>query len=197
MVRSNPFATIRTLRSLPLQPAVAPLAFAARSRTLPALTAQRFLSQSSRSQLATPVTHPAPPSAPRDLKSAPKNAALFPRDVSGTDAQSPGSRHPGETEPGSAAAVQATDAYPDYSKGQSAIEKAAHLFFFTEIIRGMFIVLEQFFRKFTRRFLLASRLTCPRLCNMGCSVCVADRRMSCLTRVCEVVEGFVGWAAKD
>jgi len=148
MVRSSPFATMRSLRALPLQPAVTPLAFArSRAAALPSLTAQRFLSQSSRSQLATPVNHPAPPSAPRELKSAPNNAALFPRDASGTDAQSPGSRHPGETQPGSAAAVQATEAYPDYSKGQSAIEKAAHLFFFTEIIRGMFIVLEQFFRE--------------------------------------------------
>ncbi|KAI0692271.1 NADH-quinone oxidoreductase [Cytidiella melzeri] len=33
-----------------------------------------------------------------------------------------------------------------YHGGPSAIEKAVHLFFFTEIIRGMWIVLEQFFR---------------------------------------------------
>ncbi|CAO1622987.1 unnamed protein product [Parajaminaea phylloscopi] len=36
--------------------------------------------------------------------------------------------------------------YPDYSKGPSAIDKAAQLFFFTEILRGMWIVLENFFR---------------------------------------------------
>ncbi|KAI9638787.1 uncharacterized protein MKK02DRAFT_13311, partial [Dioszegia hungarica] len=36
--------------------------------------------------------------------------------------------------------------YPDYSKGESALDKAAQLFFFTEILRGMWIVLEQFFR---------------------------------------------------
>lgn len=36
--------------------------------------------------------------------------------------------------------------YTDYSKGPSAIDKAAQLFFFTEILRGMWIVLEQFFR---------------------------------------------------
>ncbi|KAK7054154.1 hypothetical protein R3P38DRAFT_3305573 [Favolaschia claudopus] len=33
-----------------------------------------------------------------------------------------------------------------YKEGPSAIDKAVHLFFFTEIIRGMWIVLEQFFR---------------------------------------------------
>ncbi|KAG2060160.1 Ndufs8, NADH:ubiquinone oxidoreductase 23 kd subunit [Suillus hirtellus] len=34
-----------------------------------------------------------------------------------------------------------------YKDGQSAIDKAVHLFFFTEIIRGMWIVLENFFRE--------------------------------------------------
>ncbi|KAJ3483949.1 hypothetical protein NLI96_g5980 [Meripilus lineatus] len=33
-----------------------------------------------------------------------------------------------------------------YANGPSAIEKAVHMFFFTEILRGMWIVLEQFFR---------------------------------------------------
>ncbi|KLO15912.1 NADH-quinone oxidoreductase [Schizopora paradoxa] len=33
-----------------------------------------------------------------------------------------------------------------YKNGPSAIDKAVHLFFFTEILRGMWIVLEQFFR---------------------------------------------------
>jgi NADH dehydrogenase (ubiquinone) Fe-S protein 8 len=33
-----------------------------------------------------------------------------------------------------------------YKDGPSAIDKAVHLFFFTEIIRGMWIVIEQFFR---------------------------------------------------
>ncbi|CAO1631193.1 unnamed protein product [Sympodiomycopsis kandeliae] len=37
-------------------------------------------------------------------------------------------------------------AYPDYSKGPSALDKAANMFFFTEILRGMWIVLENFFR---------------------------------------------------
>ncbi|KAI0796935.1 NADH-quinone oxidoreductase [Abortiporus biennis] len=43
-----------------------------------------------------------------------------------------------------------TDKNPDvhdpYHGGPSALEKAVHIFFFTEIIRGMWIVLEQFFR---------------------------------------------------
>ncbi|KDQ29526.1 hypothetical protein PLEOSDRAFT_1055514 [Pleurotus ostreatus PC15] len=34
-----------------------------------------------------------------------------------------------------------------YKGGPSAIDKAVHLFFFTEIIRGMWVVLEQFFRE--------------------------------------------------
>ncbi|TXT12985.1 hypothetical protein VHUM_01386 [Vanrija humicola] len=34
----------------------------------------------------------------------------------------------------------------DYANGPSAIDKAAQLFFFTEIFRGMWITLEQFFR---------------------------------------------------
>ncbi|EIN10519.1 NADH-quinone oxidoreductase [Punctularia strigosozonata HHB-11173 SS5] len=36
--------------------------------------------------------------------------------------------------------------YDPYKDGPSALSKAVHLFFFTEIIRGMWIVLEQFFR---------------------------------------------------
>ncbi|KAF5333196.1 hypothetical protein D9611_002511 [Ephemerocybe angulata] len=34
----------------------------------------------------------------------------------------------------------------NYNTGPSALDKAVHLFFFTEIIRGMWIVLENFFR---------------------------------------------------
>ncbi|KAI8459828.1 hypothetical protein BY996DRAFT_6765930 [Phakopsora pachyrhizi] len=36
--------------------------------------------------------------------------------------------------------------YKDYSDGPSALDKAAKLFFFTEIARGMWVVLEQMFR---------------------------------------------------
>ena len=35
---------------------------------------------------------------------------------------------------------------PDYSKGPSALDKASRLFFFTEIMRGMWVVLENYFR---------------------------------------------------
>ncbi|KZT06401.1 NADH-quinone oxidoreductase [Laetiporus sulphureus 93-53] len=36
--------------------------------------------------------------------------------------------------------------YDPYKDGPGAVEKAVHLFFLTEILRGMWIVLEQFFR---------------------------------------------------
>lgn len=36
--------------------------------------------------------------------------------------------------------------YPDYSTGPSAIDKASQLLFLTEIVRGMWVVFEQFFR---------------------------------------------------
>ncbi|WVN87463.1 NADH dehydrogenase [ubiquinone] iron-sulfur protein 8-B, mitochondrial [Cryptococcus depauperatus CBS 7841] len=36
--------------------------------------------------------------------------------------------------------------YPDYSQEPSALEKASQMLFLTEIVRGMWIVLEQFFR---------------------------------------------------
>ncbi|PWN53977.1 NADH-quinone oxidoreductase [Violaceomyces palustris] len=42
--------------------------------------------------------------------------------------------------------AESSVSYPDYSKGPSAIDKASQLFFFTEILRGMWIVLENFFR---------------------------------------------------
>ncbi|RPD66944.1 NADH dehydrogenase Fe-S protein 8 [Lentinus tigrinus ALCF2SS1-7] len=51
---------------------------------------------------------------------------------------------------GTTAAFTAADEpgkdYDPYKDGPSAIDKAVHLFFFTEIIRGMWLVLEQFFR---------------------------------------------------
>lgn len=39
---------------------------------------------------------------------------------------------------GSALGTTAKAEYPDYSKGESALDKAAQLFFFTEILRGEF-----------------------------------------------------------
>ncbi|KAH7916267.1 Ndufs8, NADH:ubiquinone oxidoreductase 23 kd subunit [Hygrophoropsis aurantiaca] len=48
---------------------------------------------------------------------------------------------------GSYTAANEPDKYIDpYKDGPGAIDKAVHLFFFTEIIRGMWIVLENFFR---------------------------------------------------
>ena len=52
------------------------------------------------------------------------------------DASAPGSRHVGETEPGSGASKVLKEEYEDYSKGPSALDKAAQMFFFTEILRG-------------------------------------------------------------
>ncbi|PFH51301.1 hypothetical protein AMATHDRAFT_75029 [Amanita thiersii Skay4041] len=45
----------------------------------------------------------------------------------------------------SAAVTNAKDIDP-YKDGPSALDKAVHIFFFTEIIRGMWVVLENFFR---------------------------------------------------
>ncbi|KAF8525292.1 NADH-quinone oxidoreductase [Gautieria morchelliformis] len=47
--------------------------------------------------------------------------------------------------------MQGAEAEPDkyvnpYKDGPSAVDKAVHLFFFTEIIRGMWVVMENFFR---------------------------------------------------
>ncbi|KAL1412549.1 ndufs8, ubiquinone oxidoreductase 23 kd subunit [Vanrija albida] len=46
----------------------------------------------------------------------------------------------------SSAVRRAQPTRDDYASGPSAIDKAAQLFFFTEIFRGMWITLEQFFR---------------------------------------------------
>lgn len=46
-----------------------------------------------------------------------------------------------EVPPGSQSALEAgQEPYPDYSKGPSAIDKAAQLFFFTEIFRGEWLL---------------------------------------------------------
>ncbi|GAA5936829.1 NuoI/complex I 23 kDa subunit family protein [Sporobolomyces koalae] len=55
-------------------------------------------------------------------------------------------RDPHAAEHARKAAVQQQVYTPDYSKGPSALDKASSLFFFTEIVRGMAVVLEQFFR---------------------------------------------------
>jgi len=79
--------------------------------------------------LATPTT------GPQTVSSGPIKTP-HPLDASTKSNQDDGSRHGGEQTPGSAAAVKATQAWPDYSKGPSALDKASQLFFFTEIVRG-------------------------------------------------------------
>jgi NADH dehydrogenase (ubiquinone) Fe-S protein 8 len=91
----------------------------------------RLLSSSSRLS-ADPVT------GPTQLKSDQSITTHFYRGTGMLDAQG-------------AQAVAAEEdehltPYPDYSKGPSALDKAAKLFFFTEILRGMWIILENFFR---------------------------------------------------
>ena len=79
--------------------------------------------------LATPTT------GPQTVSSGPIKTP-HPLDASTKSNADEGSRHAGEQQPGSAAAVKASQAYPDYSKGPSALDKASQLFFFTEIVRG-------------------------------------------------------------
>ncbi|KAF8592748.1 NADH dehydrogenase iron-sulfur protein 8 [Ramaria rubella] len=43
--------------------------------------------------------------------------------------------------------IEAENYVNPYKSGPSAVDKAVHLFFFTEIIRGMWIVMENFFRE--------------------------------------------------
>jgi NADH dehydrogenase (ubiquinone) Fe-S protein 8 len=81
--------------------------------------------------LATPTT------GPQTVSSGPIKTP-HPLDASTKTNNDEGSRHVGEQQPGSAAAVKATQAWPDYSKGPSALDKASQLFFFTEIVRGKF-----------------------------------------------------------
>ncbi|ORY34642.1 hypothetical protein BCR39DRAFT_513803 [Naematelia encephala] len=108
----------------------------------PLVTLGRTLHTSPFRSFATPTTGPqrvtsGPPPPASSEATANANAVK--------DASSPGSRSPGETTPGSASQL-ADSSYPDYSKGPSALDKASQLFFFTEILRGMWIVLENFFR---------------------------------------------------
>lgn len=51
----------------------------------------------------------------------------------GLDASAAGSRHAHETESGGGADLEQ---YKDYSKGPSALDKAAQMLFMTEILRG-------------------------------------------------------------
>ncbi|SOV01430.1 probable NADH-ubiquinone oxidoreductase 23 kDa subunit precursor [Ustilago sp. UG-2017a] len=106
--------------------AVAPLRFASAAPST-TLYSARFFSSSIARSLATPQTGPT--QIPKGRPPSPE--AVHTATYDATSAQS-----------------QARDAsvYPDYSKGPSALDKAGQLFFFTEILRGMWIVLENFFR---------------------------------------------------
>jgi hypothetical protein len=66
--------------------------------------------------LATPST------GPQTVSSGPIKTP-HPLDASTKTNKDEGSRHGGEQTPGSAAAVKATQAWPDYSKGPSALDK--------------------------------------------------------------------------
>ncbi|GAA5884966.1 hypothetical protein JCM6882_007174 [Rhodosporidiobolus microsporus] len=86
-----------------------------------AAAARRPLSSSAPRFLATPLD---PQTGPTELGRAPRHADTINK----------------------ARRAEALAAAPDYSNGPSALDKAASLFFFTEIVRGMAVVLEQFFR---------------------------------------------------
>ncbi|BGP19065.1 ndufs8, ubiquinone oxidoreductase 23 kd subunit [Rhodosporidiobolus nylandii] len=90
------------------------------ARPAAVLPAVRALSSSAPRLLATPLD---PQTGPTHVGRAPRHADPVRK-----------ARHQGEL------------AQPDYSNGPSALDKAASLFFFTEIVRGMTVVLEQFFR---------------------------------------------------
>ncbi|EPQ32380.1 uncharacterized protein PFL1_00576 [Pseudozyma flocculosa PF-1] len=95
----------------------------------PYATAQsiRLLSTTAARRLATPQT------GPTQIPSGP-SASPNPIETATMNAQS------------AYKLAENTPAYPDYSKGPSALDKASQLFFFTEILRGMWITLENFFR---------------------------------------------------
>ncbi|EGO02026.1 Ndufs8, NADH:ubiquinone oxidoreductase 23 kd subunit [Serpula lacrymans var. lacrymans S7.3] len=88
----------------------------------PSVVAYRNIS-STRCSHAEPLERPGRLEGPSSIKSPPLGAGSL------TAADEPG---------------KDIDPYKD---GASAIDKAVHLFFFTEIIRGMWIVLENFFRE--------------------------------------------------
>lgn len=117
MVRANAIPALRSI--------AAPLTRSS-LRPLPLPLLARPLSTSAPRLFATPTTGPQRVS-PGPIRSPPAKDVLG---LTGKD-----NRHKGDTEPDSEAVV-AEEAYPDYSKGPSAIDKAAQLFFFTEIVRG-------------------------------------------------------------
>ncbi|WWC92893.1 NADH-ubiquinone oxidoreductase 23 kDa subunit, mitochondrial [Kwoniella dendrophila CBS 6074] len=106
----------------------------------------RSFSSTSRSFLATPAgRNPFEPrnTGPKKISPGPIKTPN-PRESALADSTTSGSQHQGHEL--SQTSSTAADQWPDYSKGPSALDKASQLFFFTEIVRGMWIVLEQFFR---------------------------------------------------
>ncbi|SNX81965.1 probable NADH-ubiquinone oxidoreductase 23 kDa subunit precursor [Melanopsichium pennsylvanicum] len=122
LLRSAVFAN----RSYASSSTAAPLRFATAAPSTTLYNARLFSTSIAR-QLATPQTGPT---------HIPENRAPSPEVIHTA------------TYDASSAQSQLRDApvYPDYSKGPSALDKAGQLFFFTEILRGMWIVLENFFR---------------------------------------------------
>ncbi|PWZ01377.1 putative NADH-ubiquinone oxidoreductase 23 kDa subunit precursor [Testicularia cyperi] len=107
--------------------AVSPLRFATVSPSYTSANGVRMFSSSIVRALATPQTgptfvHEGRSPSPEVTKTATYTAASAQQQIDGAPV------------------------YPDYSKGPSALDKAGQLFFFTEILRGMWIVLENFFR---------------------------------------------------
>jgi len=134
MVRPNALRSLQSL-SLASRPTVLRSSFPFRPlrqlSTSPALSLQT----SSRRWLATPSSGP---------QVVPPSATASPPDFGSSKGTQPAPIEDKE-------ANGVPEQWTDYSKGPSAIDKAAQLFFFTEIIRGMFIVLEQFFREYLVR----------------------------------------------
>ena len=133
-----------TLRSLTLTSLRSPL----RPSPSPALSHLHHLRSLSTTPLRLATPSPNRSTSPGELHS---HAGSTPGGVS-LDSSSPKSHHVNETRPGSAPSANpgtppGTDGVVDYSTGPSAFDKAAKIFFLTEIARGMWLCLEQFFRQ--------------------------------------------------
>ncbi|TYJ53191.1 NADH dehydrogenase [ubiquinone] iron-sulfur protein 8, mitochondrial [Cryptococcus floricola] len=99
-----------------------------------------------RPALAPLLARPIAPIAVRHISTSPIARLATPSNYTGpTHVPAGPPKSPNPIETGTADAVSASP-YPDYSKGPSALDKASQLLFLTEIVRGMWIVLEQFFR---------------------------------------------------
>ncbi|KIR25220.1 NADH-ubiquinone oxidoreductase subunit 8 [Cryptococcus deuterogattii 99/473] len=82
----------------------------------------------------------------RTLITTPPRLLATPSGHTGPQHITPGPpKSPNPLQTGTQDAISAQK-YPDYSTGPSAIDKASQLLFLTEIVRGMWVVFEQFFR---------------------------------------------------